>query len=168
MEATKRAKVQPLPYHLSLRIRHPSMDPAAISTELGIQPEHSFLAGQPRQSRTSIAPAAVHAESYWLAALNPAAWLADLSFAESPTLATAQKHMGAAVSRNLAWALSLCAVRLSKAHAAFLDTIRSGGGAVSLLVTLSPTAVSSFNLAPEVTRIFGELGVTLEFEMASD
>jgi hypothetical protein len=167
MEATKRAKLQPVPFQLSLRIRHPSMDPEVISRELRIEPEHSFQAGQLRQLRSSGAPA-VHTQSYWLAALNPAAWFENLSFPEPVAFATTQKHIDAAVARNLTWALSLCAVRLSKLHGSLLQQIRSEGGEISLLVTLSPTAASSFNLAPEVSRICGELGITLEFEMTND
>jgi hypothetical protein len=63
MAATKLATLQPLPFQLSLRIKHPSMDPANISKELGIEPEHSFRAGQSRRSKTGVAPAAVHTES---------------------------------------------------------------------------------------------------------
>jgi hypothetical protein len=168
MAATKLAPLQPLPFQLSLRIKHPSMDPADISKELGIEPEHSFRAGQPRHSRSGLAPAAVHTESYWLAALNPTTWFGKPSIAEPLNLATMQKHIDAAVARNLTWALSLCVVRLSKLHGVPLQKIRSDGGEISLLVTLSPTAVSSFTLAPEVSRMFGEMGVTLEFELASD
>ena len=168
MEATKLAQSQPLPFQLSLRIRHPSIDPQSISRELRIEPEHSFQAGQPRQLRSSIATATVHNESYWLAALNPATWFENLSFPGAPTLAAAQKHIDAAVASNLTWALSLCAVRLSKQHGALLQRIRSEGGEISVLVTLSPAAVSSFNLAPEVSRIFGEIGITLEIEMTND
>ena len=49
MAATKLATFQSLPFQLSLRIKHPSMDPANISKELGIEPEHSFRAGQSRR-----------------------------------------------------------------------------------------------------------------------
>jgi hypothetical protein len=167
MEATKRAQLQPAPFQLSLRIRHPSMDPEVISKALRIEPDHSFQAGQLRQLRSSGVPA-VHSQSYWLAALNPAAWLENPSIPEPPTFAAAQKHLDAALARNLSWALSLCAVRLSKLHGSLLQKIRSEGGEISLLVTLSPTAASSFNLAPEVSRICGELGITLEFEMTND
>ena len=168
MEASKRAPLQPLPFQLSLRIRHPCIDPKSISKELRIEPEYSFQAGQPRHSRSSVVPAAVHTESYWLAALNPAAWFENLSFPEPSALAIPQKHLDAAVARNLTWALSLCAVRLSKLHGTLLHQIRSEGGEISLLITLSPAAVSCFNLAPEVSRICGELGITLEIEMTSD
>jgi hypothetical protein len=168
MAATKPAKHQSLPFQLSLRIRHPSVDPATISKELRIEPEHAFRAGQPRPLRSGMTPATVHFESYWLAALNPATWFASASFAGPPNLNVAQKHIDAAVTHNLAWALSICAVRLSRGHGTFLHTLRSEGGEASLLVALSPAVVSSFSLAPEVSRIFGELGITLEFEITND
>jgi hypothetical protein len=168
MQATKHPELKPLPFQLSLRIRHPSMDPASISKELRIEPEYSFQAGQPRHLRSSVAPVAVHTESYWLAALNPTAWIGNQPFPEPHAAAVTQKQLDAAFARNLTRALSLCAVRLSESHGVLLHKIREDGGEISVLVTLSPDAVSSFNLAPEVSRIFGELGVTLEFEMAND
>jgi len=168
MAATKLAALQPLPFQLSLRIKHPSMDPANISMELGIEPEHSFRAGQSRRSKTGVVPAAVHTESYWLAPLSPASWFGSLQFEPLPNVPISQSMIDTAVSRNLAWALGLCAARFSKAHTELLQRIRSEGGEISLLVTLSSTAVSSFSLQPHVNRIFGELGIALEFEITSD
>jgi hypothetical protein len=168
MPATKLAPRRPLSFQLSLRIRHPSMDPAVISKELGIEPEHSFRVGQARHSRSGVAPAAVHTESYWLAPLNPASWFGNPSFAEPLSAAITQKHIDAAVAQNLSGALGLCAVQFKSAHTALLHTIRSEGGEVSLLVTLSPTAVDTFTLPPQLSRIFGELGITLEFEITND
>ncbi len=143
------------------------MDPAVISKELGIEPEHSFRAGQPRHSRSGVAPAAVHTESYWLAPLNPASWFGNPSFA-APLLAITQRHIDAAVARNLAGALGLCAVQFKTAHTSLLQTIRSEGGEASLLVTLSPTDVNTFSLPPQVSRVFGELGIALEFEISNE
>jgi hypothetical protein len=168
MQAAKRAIHQAQAFQLSMRIRHPSMDPAFISKELRIEPEHSFLAGEPRRSQSGAASAAVHTESYWLAALEPAAWLGDIPLAIPEILAISEQRMNAAVTKSLGWALALCATRFGRAHAEFLRRIRSDGGQVSLLVALTPEVVSSFNLSPEVSRIFGELGITLEFEMTND
>jgi|SRR5580700_1085273 hypothetical protein len=42
------------------------------------------------------------------------------------------------------------------------------GGSGELLIALTPALVSSFSLAPDAGRIFGELGITLEFELADD
>jgi hypothetical protein len=168
MAAPKLATLQPPPFQLSLRIKHPSMDPADISRDLGIEPEHSFRAGQPRQSKSGLVPAAIHTESYWLARLNPASWFGNPSFAEPLNLAILQEHIDTVIARNLTGALSFCAARFSKAHAALLQTIRSGGGEISLLVTLFPAAVNTFSFPPQVSRMFGEMGITLEFEMTND
>jgi hypothetical protein len=168
MAATKLATLQPPPFQLSLRIKHPSMDPADISKGLGIEPEHSFRAGQPRHSKSGLVPAAVHTESYWLAPLDPASWFGNPSFADPlKRLAITQKHIDAAIARNLTGALGLCAARFNKAHAALLHTISSEGGEIGLLVTLSPAAVSTFSLPPQISRMFGEMGITLEFEITT-
>jgi hypothetical protein len=168
MAAPKLATLQPPPFQLSLRIKHPSIDPADISKQLGIEPEHTFRAGQPRHSKSGLAAASVHTESYWLAPLNLASWFGNPSFAEPLRLAITQEHIDAAISRNLTGALGLCAVRFNKAHAALLRTIRSDGGEISLVVTLSPTAMISFSLPPQISRMFGEMGITLEFEITDD
>jgi hypothetical protein len=168
MAATKLATFKPLPFQLSLRVKHPSIDPAEISKELGIEPEHSFRAGQPRLSKGGLGVAAVHTESYWLARLSPASWFGTVPFEPLPNVPISQSIIDTAVTRNLGWALGLCAVRFNKAHTALLQTIRSEGGEVSLLITLSPTAMSGFSLRPQVSRMFGERGITLEFEIADD
>jgi len=165
MAAPKLATLQPSPFLLSLRIKHPSMDPVDISKELGIEPEHSFRAGQPRQSKSGLLPAAIHTESYWLAPLNPTSWCGNTSIAKPLNLAIVQEHIEAAIVRNLTGALGLWAVRFNKVHTALLQRIRTEGGEISLLVTLTSSAVSTFSLSPQVNRMFGELGMTLEFEI---
>jgi hypothetical protein len=49
-------------------------------------------------------------------------------------------------------------------HAALSWRIRSEGGELCLLVSLSAREVGSFSLIPEVSRAFGEFGVTVEFK----
>lgn len=168
MAAPKLATQQQPPFQLSLRIKHPSMDPADISKELGIKPEHSFRAGQPRQSKSGLLPASVYAESYWLARLNPASWIGSPPFAEQLNLAIIQEHIDAAIARNLTGALSMCAGHFNKAHAAWLQAVCSAGGEIGLLVTLSPAAGNTFSLPPQLSRMFGDLGITLEFEITND
>ena len=69
MEA-RRASQPAYPFQLSLRVRHPSIDPAAISRELQIEPEHCFRAGDPRESARNVSVTPVHVDSYWLATLD--------------------------------------------------------------------------------------------------
>jgi hypothetical protein len=166
MEARKLARPQPLPFELSLRIRHPSMDPAEVSRELGLEAKHSFRAGEPRRARGD-ATSPLHAESYWLGTLDPASWPADAWFSGLSKLDLAVKGLRHTVTRNLGLALSLSARRFLRAKALF-ERIRLEGGQVCLLVALSPPAVESFSLTPEVSRLFSDLGMTLEFDLTSD
>jgi hypothetical protein len=147
------------PFELSLRIRHPSMKPTDLSRELGLEAKYSFCAGEPRESRGPyISSGSVYGESYWLGSLDATVspvdpWLSDLD---------------KAATRSLGSAIALGAVRFLRSKAALLERLHKEGGEVSLLVSLSPSAVGSFSLSPEVTRTFGELKITAEFEMADE
>ena len=167
MEARQLAKRSHHPFQLSLRIRHPSLDPEEISRQLGVRPEHSFRAGDPRLSRSGLAPASVHAESYWLGALGATDWPGDFGSSSEPLLKVARERLGSA-ARSLGWTLSLTAARFSRVHGELLRRIRAEGGQASLLVTISTAEASSFSLTPEVSRVFSELGVALEFEFSDD
>jgi len=165
MEARQLAESDSRPFQLSLRIRHPSMDPADLSREFKIEAEHCFRAGDPRRHRSGVAPASVHAESYWLGAIDPSQWPGDiLSFPGVARLQMAQEQLRASATNSFGWALSLCATWFLHSHAELLRRIRADGGEISLLVALSTAEVGSFSLAPEVSRAFGELGITVEFE----
>jgi hypothetical protein len=166
MEATELRRSDSEPFQLSLRIRHPSVDPDELSREFSIEAAHCFRAGDPRASRSGIS--SVHPESYWLGALNTASWPAD--DVTSPgvlRLLAAQERMGVGSVRSLGWALSL-STRFFSAHAQTLRRIVAEGGQVSLLITAPAAEVSGFSLAPAVSRVFSELGVTLEFEFTGD
>ena len=165
MEARKLHESDPQPFQLSLRIRHPSLDPEELSREFSIEAAHCFRAGDPRASRSGIASG--HPESYWLGALNTATWPADVSLPKSRRRSAAEEHLGVVVTRSLGWALSL-STRFFSAHAETLRRIGAEGGQVSLLITAPPGEVSGFSLAPAVSRVFSDLGIALEFEFTSD
>jgi hypothetical protein len=160
MEARKLAPSTPRAYQLSLRIRHPSMDPADITRELGLTPEHAFKAGDARPSGHSLAPASVYPESYWLAVLKPQGAAIDVSFPGRPQTQLAQERLQAS-EMGLNWALSLSTVKLLNPHVDLLQRIKSEGGEVSLLLAISGQD-SSFTLAPQTSHFFGRLGITLE------
>jgi hypothetical protein len=100
----------------------------------------------------------LHAESYWLGALNPAEWSVD----ERVTTAATRSIGGLGI------ALSLSAMRFFRRHAERLRRIRTEGGQTSLLVAVSSAEIRSFSLAPEVCRMLDKLGITIEFEFASE
>lgn len=166
MEARKRSKTAPAPFEVSLRIRHPSLDPAELSREFNIKPEHAFRAGDPRPARSGMAAASVHTESYWLGALNVGSWPPDVPFPDHPKLQLAQERLRTTAAQSFGWALSLSTGRFLRLHAERLRRIRADGGEISLLVVLSPSEVGGFTLSPDVSRAFGEFGITIEFEFS--
>jgi hypothetical protein len=168
MEAKKLSKSELPAFELSLRIRHPSVDPADLSRQIGIEATHSFRAGEPRQTHSGRTTASVYGESYWLGTLDPTSWLAAHGLPGSASMERALKAHDKSVTRSLGWALSLTARRLLRTNAALLESIRNEGGQVSLLVALSPDALDGFSLTPEASRMFSDLGITIEFEMATD
>jgi len=56
-------------FTVSLRIRHPTMDPAAISAALGIQPQHTWRAGELRCDPSGAELGGAHHDSYWMGRL---------------------------------------------------------------------------------------------------
>ena len=165
MEARKLRQLDSEPFQLSLRIRHPSLDPEELSREFKIEAAHCFRAGEPRSSRSGIA--SVHPESYWLGALNTAGWPVDVNHPGVRSLLASRERVGVVATRNLSWALSL-STRFFSAHAETLRRIGAEGGQVSLLITAPAGVASGFSLAPAVSRVFSDLGVTLEFEFTGD
>jgi hypothetical protein len=169
MEARELPEPQPQAFELVLRIRHPSMDPEAISTQLQISAEHCFKAGQPRKSG---AGGSVYTETYWLATLNPGWWPADIS-AHSYIPGLALTLTGGATETHsemaktvLGRALSVCATRFMRPHRDFFHRIQSEGGQVRLLVELNTAAVGGFTLTPELAREINVLGGPIDFEFA--
>lgn len=172
MEARDLLHERASPFELALRIRHPSMDPAQISRELRLQPEHSFKVGEPRESLSGIAAAAVHCESYWLAALDPGAWsaeqLADFEFPRKGRTGLVKERMNAVAITSVDMALSLSTSHFLRPHADFLRRIQAEGGEVALIVEMSASAAQSFTLAPTVMKVLAEFGISLELEFRND
>jgi hypothetical protein len=149
------------PFQLSLRIRHPSIDPAAISRALQIEPEHSFRAGDPRESARNTAVTPVHGESYWLATLDPAALL--LGTALAPDISP-QTH--AITFSVLDSALTVLITSVLRRHAEFFRRMESEGGEVRLIVSVSARKTRGFTLTPHLSRALSELRIPVDFELA--
>jgi len=161
---SKPAQVTDL-FQLSLRIRHPSIDPAEISRELGVEADHSFRAGEPRRPASTLGTAAVHTQSYWLARLDAATWpggIADIVPAIHGSLsASARERLRFGTPET---ALTMCAANLVRNHTAFIRRIQAEGGDVSLLLELSPDT-RGFTLTPAVSRAVSELGIAIDLEL---
>ncbi len=157
MEA-RRASPQPsYPFQLSLRIRHPSIDPESISHELQLEPEHSFRAGAPRESR-GLAVTPVHGESYWLATLDPEMLL------DTPLLQHVA-HAQAIAFSMVDSALALLANGVLRRHAEFFRRMQSEGGEVRLIVAISARKARGFTLTPQLSKALSDLRIPVDFEL---
>jgi hypothetical protein len=162
------ARALPLPdpesFRLALRVRHPSMDPDILSLSFGTKPVHSFRAGDPCASRSvGLSDAPVHQESYWLGELNAIGrpLVQGLFGVQNIT-----EQEVAALRKDLSGALAWGCTLFFSTRKELLRRIRSEGGEVALLVTIY--SVDSFSLAPAVSKVLGELGITIEFELANE
>ena len=160
-------------FELAMRIRHPSLDPADITRELQLEPEHSFKAGDPRRSSSGIAATSVHAESYWLSHLDLSRLPSPGLFDDRPGAKRSRGRIPEEVFRaisadSLGITLTSCVMLVLGPHREFLRRVKDEGGEVSLLVEVSAKSVPSFKLTPQVSRGLSDLGITVEFELVND
>jgi hypothetical protein len=162
MEA-RRASPQPsYPFQLSLRIRHPSIDPEQISQQLGMDAEHSFRAGDPREAgRTTVT--SVHAESYWLATLDPVTLLLGTAFDLGSTQVNPQMH--AMALGVLDSALIVLTNSVLRRHGDFFRRLQSEGGEVRLIVAVSARKARGFTLTPHLGKALSDLRIPVDFEL---
>lgn len=155
-----RASQQVYPFQLSLRIRHPSIDPESISRELQIEPEHSFRAGDLREASRSLTVTSTHVESYWLATLDPETLL--LGTALAPDISP---HTHAIAFAVLDSALTVLTTSILRRHAEFFRRMQSEGGEVRLIVAVSARKTRGFTLTPHLSRALSDLRIPVDFEL---
>jgi hypothetical protein len=156
---------------VSLRVRHPTIDPDEISAAVGVKPEHCFKSGEPALGRRGL-----HTQTYWLAHIAPGSWPepVDQSFLETiaarhpgrSAIASAEgfrKMTQSARTRSVEIMLFYGLQRLNARHA-FLERIQSDGGDVSLLLSVEHGSAADFMLPAAVSRLLVKLGITLEFK----
>jgi Domain of unknown function (DUF4279) len=61
-------------YDISLRVRHPSLDPAEITSALGLNPSRSWRAGEVRTTPKGNPLEARYSNSYWVVQLGKGGW----------------------------------------------------------------------------------------------
>lgn len=160
MEAHQLAEESAAPVQLSLRIRHPAIDPKEISTALGIEPEHCFKARDAAKGRTGR-----HTQTYWLAPITAESWPVPIDPSFMSTIAERYPGHNLAVSeenlrkaaqnlraRSTETMLFYALQRLNTRHA-FLERIQSDGGDVSLLLSVEPGSALDFTLPVAMMRL---------------
>lgn len=134
---------------ITLRVRHPSLDPDTITRTLGVKPDHFWGCGQPRRSAAGAKLSGKHRDTYWSAILP------ETLSQHLPSYGNWAADAGALLTRHL---LQL------KRHRAFFDQIRNEGGDACLVVELVPQT-ETFRLDAAVIRQLSDLGLTVELEL---
>jgi hypothetical protein len=137
-----------LGYAISLRVRHPHLDPDVLTKTLHLEPLHCWRAGEPRRSVSGSTLGGEHRESYWSAPLPGQGGVGADAF-------PLELFLGSQL------------VQLSR-HREFLTGLQHEGGQISLLVEISPGENAVLTLGTSVSRKLADLNIEVEFQFVSE
>jgi hypothetical protein len=132
-------------FMMSLRIRHPRIDPAEITRVLGIEAQHTWRAGDLRRDSTGGEVGGMHRESYWMGRLMV-----------KPELARDQVSVESQIMHTLG-TLRRCFD--------FLETLKADGGSAELHVSLYAREEFRLEFLPESLALLGRLGLAIALEV---
>jgi hypothetical protein len=132
-------------FTMSLRIRHPHVDPAEVTRVLGMEPQHMWRAGDARRDVGGAELEGTYRESYWMARLMV-----------EPQLASDGVGVESEVLRTLA--------QLRRSFS-YLETLKLEGGEAELLVNIFAREDFRLDFLAESLSILGRLGLALALEV---
>jgi hypothetical protein len=132
-------------FTISLRIRHPRIDPAAITRTLAMEPQHTWQAGAARLGPAGEALDGVYRESYWMGRLM-----------EEPQLSSAQVSVESVLLQTLAH------LRRSQS---FLEQLHTEGGVAELYVSLFAREDFRLELSAQSLGLLGRLGLAVALDV---
>jgi hypothetical protein len=150
MMASRNPKIVPTSdstYAVTLRLRHPTIDPALLTATLKLDPMHTWKAGDPRLSQTGAPLGGQHRDSYWSARLPI--------------------QMVGSVAVSLETFLSAQLLQLAR-HRDFLSDFQAHGGEISLVVEVPALANTVLTLTSAMSRRLADLNVEVEFQFSGD
>jgi hypothetical protein len=132
-------------FTISLRIRHPSMDPQRITQTLSIEPQHTWKAGERRRAPAGGELKGVYRESYWMGRLM-----------DEPQLSSSRLSVESVLMQTLA--------RLSHSRN-FLEQLQAEGGIAELHVSLFAREDFRLELSSQSLALLGRLGVAVALDV---
>lgn len=129
----------------SLRIRHPAIDPAKISAALGIEPQHTWRAGEPRCDAAGAELGGAHHDSYRMG------WLMD-----EPQRSSNGVSLESVILNNFTH------LRLAQF---FLEQLNAEGGVAELLVSLFARDEFRLELPPDSLTLLGRVHLALAVDI---
>jgi hypothetical protein len=132
-------------FTITLRVRHPDIDPARITATLGVDPQASWRKGDARVGPQGESLPGAHRESYWTGGLMPA-----------PQLSSEYSSIEVELLKILA--------RLREYYE-FLLELRSDGAASELHVSLFARQEFRLDFSPATLELLGRLGLSVALEV---
>ena len=132
-------------FTVSLRLRHPAIDPLSITQQLGIEPQHTWKAGDPRRDPAGGALVGVYHESYWMGRLM-----------DEPQLSSARLSVESVLLEKL--------THLRRSQD-FLEQLHAEGGIAELQVSLYAREAFRLELSGESLGLLGRLGLSVALEV---
>ncbi len=132
-------------FTMSLRIRHPNVDPAQVTRTLGIPPQHTWRAGDTRRDSDGIALEGEYRETFWMGRLMA-----------QPKLASERTGVESEFTKILA--------QLRKSQD-FLESLKEQGGVAELHVSIFAREEFRLEFLPESLALLGRLGLTVAVEV---
>jgi len=131
-------------FTVSLGIRHPSIAPCQITETLGIEPQHTWKAGDPRDPAGG-ERAGVYRESYWVGRLM-----------DQPQLSSGHVSVETVLLQTL--------TQLRRAQS-FLEQLGSDGGFAQLSITLFARENFRLELSADSLALLGRLRLSVAVEV---
>ena len=132
-------------FTISLRLRHPAIDPSRITQTLGIEPQHTWKAGDPRRDPAGGALEGVYRESYWMGRLM-----------DEPQLSSTRLSVESVLLQTLS--------HLRRSHD-FLQQQHAEGGIAELQISLYAREDFRLELSAQSLALLGRLGLTVALEV---
>jgi hypothetical protein len=132
-------------FTLSLRVRHPAIEPTEITQALGIEPQHTWKAGEPRRSPGGDSLEGTYRESYWIGQLM-----------NEPQLSSDLVSLERALRQTLA--------QLRRSHP-FLEGINTDGGVAELHVSIFARENFRLDLSAESLALLSKLGLAVAIDV---
>lgn len=132
-------------FTVSLRIRHPTIDPGTITATLGIEPQHTWRAGQPRCDPAGAELCGAHPDSYWMGRLM-----------DEPQLSSDRASVEGVILKTIS--------RLRRAQS-FLEQLNAEGGVAELLVSLYAREDFRLELPSDALTLLGRLHLAIALDV---
>jgi len=132
-------------FTISLRIRHPTVDPDRITKALGIEPQHTWRAGDPRRDPGGEELEGDYRESYWMGRLM-----------DEPQLSSERLSVESVLLEKLAI--------LRRSHD-FLEQLHAEGGVAELHISLYAREDFRLELSDQSLGLLGRLGLAVALDV---